>query len=130
MKLITVTCFIVIFKIGIVRGMTIVKSYSLHQCIYFDSLVEYISIVTLPIFLVSSDCVDRNIHCASWERAGECSRNPAYMLENCKKSCSKDGNQHCPSWAAAGECSKNPEYMLKNCQKSCGHCGRSLTFLF
>ncbi|ELU08301.1 hypothetical protein CAPTEDRAFT_185959, partial [Capitella teleta] len=32
-------------------------------------------------------CSDGHANCAYWTSIGECSRNPAWMLENCKKSC-------------------------------------------
>jgi len=32
-------------------------------------------------------CHDDNQYCPSWARAGECQRNPGYMLQHCKKSC-------------------------------------------
>ena len=36
-------------------------------------------------FLAS--CVDGNKSCPHWAQSGECSKNPDYMLVNCKKSC-------------------------------------------
>jgi len=35
------------------------------------------------------DCVDNNSMCSSWASRGECSRNPVYMLVQCKKSCNQ-----------------------------------------
>ncbi|CAH1777145.1 unnamed protein product [Owenia fusiformis] len=75
-------------------------------------------------------CVDRNIHCAYWQRTGECTKSANYMLKFCKKSCGVcnggetciDNNQHCAYWQRTGECSKRPRYMLTNCKKSCGVC--------
>ena len=32
-------------------------------------------------------CTDRYPGCAAWARAGQCRTNPAWMDENCKKSC-------------------------------------------
>merc|ERR1712002_590619 len=32
-------------------------------------------------------CHDDNVNCPSWAAAGECQRNPGYMLKHCKKSC-------------------------------------------
>merc|ERR1719207_383185 len=31
--------------------------------------------------------VDKNASCGGWAKAGECSKNPAYMLVTCSKSC-------------------------------------------
>lgn len=33
------------------------------------------------------DCKDDDTRCAGWAASGECSNNPNYMLESCKKSC-------------------------------------------
>ncbi|XP_063429761.1 uncharacterized protein LOC134712290 isoform X1 [Mytilus trossulus] len=80
----------------------------------------------------TGDCSDSNPSCQSWAARNECSRNPEYMLVNCKKSCNKcsgtggslceDNNRNCRSWASMGECSNNPGYMLQNCKKSCNSC--------
>jgi len=46
--------------------------------------------VNIIIIKGYKDCQDNNInniHCDSWARSGECNNNPAYMLENCKRSC-------------------------------------------
>ena len=32
-------------------------------------------------------CTDSNNNCSYWAGAGECTKNPGWMLENCKKSC-------------------------------------------
>lgn len=34
-----------------------------------------------------SGCADQHEHCSSWAYAGECSKNPRYMLVKCKYSC-------------------------------------------
>lgn len=85
----------------------------------------------------SKDCVDKNSQCGGWAAIGECTKNPDYMLENCKKSCKKCGggggggedkgdcvNKHknCNDWATRGECNANPVYMNENCKKACGKC--------
>jgi len=78
-------------------------------------------------------CSDDNTRCPGWAQRGECSKNPDYMLKNCKKSCDQcetscvDGNKSCPNWAQKGECSKNPGYMLVNCKKSCNQCSSGPT---
>lgn len=41
----------------------------------------------------SNGCEDKNVFCSSWARAGECKKNPIYMVGNnktkghCRKSC-------------------------------------------
>ena len=32
-------------------------------------------------------CIDDNANCPGWANSGECSNNPGYMLQSCKKSC-------------------------------------------
>jgi len=84
----------------------------------------------------SGSCQDDNGQCSRWARDGECTRNPKYMLANCKLSCNacstsgsgstssscRDSNTQCTSWASNGECANNPRYMLANCKKSCNVC--------
>jgi len=89
-------------------------------------------------------CTDDNQYCSDWAANGECERNPAFMLVNCRASCGAcpqptpapttpapppptpsscaDNNQYCSDWAANGECETNPGYMLTNCRASCGVC--------
>ncbi|XP_074656527.1 blastula protease 10-like [Tubulanus polymorphus] len=81
-------------------------------------------------------CVNNNSQCQYWADIGECKKNPAYMLPNCRVSCGTcpgqttttanpnclDNNDQCPYWANIGECKKNPRYMLPNCRKSCQVC--------
>ena len=38
-----------------------------------------------------SSCKDNNKSCSGWAANGECTKNPGYMLVNCKKSCNKCG---------------------------------------
>ena len=53
-------------------------------------------------------CTDGNANCPAWAKAGECSANYQYMLENCSKSCGvcgcADGSTDCAGWANAGYC--------------------------
>ena len=70
--------------------------YPIHQ---FDSQImflcftshRFIMILIAWISVVSEDCSDNSTHCDSWAKSGECSRNPAYMLETCKRSCKQCG---------------------------------------
>lgn len=85
---------------------------------------------------VDPSCTDDDANCSSWAGSGECTKNPAFMIVSCKKSCGKcggvepdpvdpsckDSNTSCESWAALGECTKNPAYMLVNCKRSCNKC--------
>ena len=42
----------------------------------------------VPIALdVTAVCIDENRDCKGWQLIGECDRNPAYMLEHCRKAC-------------------------------------------
>lgn len=83
---------------------------------------------------VEDSCVDNHKWCSFWAGIGECSKNPAYMTPNCKKSCKtgscvedpcQDKNDQCAGWARRGECEVNPDYMLVNCPRSCDYCGTS-----
>lgn len=50
----------------------------------FDRLIEDTS---------SGECADESVHCLQWAQAGECKKNPLYMVGNektkghCRKSC-------------------------------------------
>lgn len=52
---------------------------------------------TLPALTVgcgpSCPCQDRNARCAQWAAAGQCSKNPGYMLAVCPASCPVSTNQ-------------------------------------
>ena len=41
-------------------------------------------------------CTDENVDCGDWAAAGECQKNPGYMLESCRASCRAEG---CPEAA-------------------------------
>jgi hypothetical protein len=85
-----------------------------------------------------SDCIDSDERCELWADAGECSKNPGYMLSGCAKACNvcpSEGmdavhakpycvneEERCPEWAQAGECAANPSYMVTNCAKACRTC--------
>ena len=61
--------------------------------------------------------------CADWAKAGECQKNPAWMLKGCPVACKEcknkcsDHNPHCDEWADRGECKKNAPYMDIYCAK-------------
>lgn len=77
--------------------------------------------------------------CEGWARSNECTNNPIWMKDNCKKSCNacEDkgtdkpnpekchnvwGDEKCEGWARSGECEANPIWMKENCGKSCKVC--------
>jgi len=70
---------------------------------------------------------DAHKECAAWAALGECAANPAFMLEQCKASCS--GGQYalqdtwnsseCMAWAGSGECEVNAKFMQQSCKLSC-----------
>jgi len=79
------------------------------------------------------DCMDSHDNCAMWAASDECSANPEWMLENCKKSCDqcedvgggshcKDKNNNCEDWSSSGYCDSYVSYMAENCPKSCEKC--------
>ncbi|KAG7153504.1 tyrosinase-like protein tyr-3-like 2 [Homarus americanus] len=80
-------------------------------------------------------CADNNKYCDTWEKIGECKKNPTWMHVNCKKSCRQcgvecsDNSEHCKYWAKNGECAQNPSYMSRFCKKSCGVCHASADFI-
>ncbi|XP_042894037.1 putative tyrosinase-like protein tyr-3 [Penaeus japonicus] len=73
-------------------------------------------------------CSDSHKHCGTWAAAGECERNPDWMVNNCQKSCKtcgkecSDSNNFCKEWSKMGECTRNAPYMSLFCKKSCGVC--------
>ncbi|CAL1538843.1 unnamed protein product [Lymnaea stagnalis] len=81
---------------------------------------------------IPSEC--RNVWpdttCAEWASAGECTANPVWMKENCRRSCKKCigacsnvwPEEDCKRWAQNGECVRNKKWMEDSCQKSCNAC--------
>ena len=66
--------------------------------------------------------------CQRWAAGGECGRNPKFMMQACKISCTAAGkipqDRHsdpnlCVQWATAGECDSNPSFMFESCAGSC-----------
>ncbi|KAK3606326.1 hypothetical protein CHS0354_041961 [Potamilus streckersoni] len=83
------------------------------------------------------NCTDKHdaFQCKSWAQAGECDKNPAWMVPNCQRSCGKCSlsgcinlynDIDCDTWAASNECDKNPLWMIPNCRKSCRACDNSI----
>ncbi|XP_076453866.1 uncharacterized protein LOC143289003 isoform X2 [Babylonia areolata] len=78
-------------------------------------------------------CFDKHdtVQCGRWERVGECTSNPSWMIANCRRTCAKcdDGtcknlydDTQCKVWAEEVECLRNRDWMHKNCAKACGVC--------
>jgi hypothetical protein len=53
-------------------------------------------------------CKDNNKWCEDWAKSGECKKNPAYMLENCKKSCKVCDSPAAPAAAPAAATAAAP----------------------
>jgi len=83
----------------------------------------------------TGNCADYNQYCASWASTGECSKNPAYMNQYCRKSCRLCGSgggggggsctnasPHCNYWSQHGYCRSNYAYMSQSCRKACRLC--------
>ncbi len=85
---------------------------------------------------LGAECTDNRNECADWARTGECESNPAFMVNECRRSCGfcplratkggrslcKDASSYCGEWAAVGECDSNPGYMKLNCPVTCHLC--------
>jgi len=92
----------------------------------------------LSLLGMKESCRDLNTQCSEWQRSGQCSANPGFMLQNCRLSCGEcnenaaiDTSVHCANsspdsdceyWSTTGECSKNPGFMNTACKRSCGLC--------
>jgi len=82
----------------------------------------------------ASACVDKDERCPEWARGAQCTENAAFMLDSCRRSCSrcegvvtydrncKDQSSFCGQWAAVGECDSNPNYMRHSCPVTCHLC--------
>ena len=53
------------------------------------TIVLYLRLILYTI--AGSSCEDKHESCNGWASIGECTNNPAYMLNNCKKSCNQCG---------------------------------------
>jgi len=92
----------------------------------------------LGLLGMKENCRDLNPSCGEWQRAGQCSANPQFMLMNCRLSCGECSEKassgsavlctnsspesDCDYWAAIGECASNPTFMHASCKRSCGLC--------
>ena len=76
-----------------------------------------------------SSAVDLHQDCTPWVADGECYRNPAFMLQQCKASCSRfasendsilqDTSDTCVNFALTGGCTSNTEKATSVCRASC-----------
>ena len=72
---------------------------------------------------------DDHENCLSWSEAGECAKNPSFMLSHCGHACWSgrgmiDEEARCMEWAENAECTKNPAYMELKCSNACGRSWR------
>ncbi|KAL7633442.1 UNVERIFIED_CONTAM: hypothetical protein RMT77_016313 [Armadillidium vulgare] len=99
------------------------KLKALYLCDSGNNVVTTVSPVT-----PENGCIDSNEFCSYWSSNGECDKNPAWMHNNCKKSCNKcneeckNDNLNCDSWAKEGHCIKAAGYMIKHCRLACKTC--------
>lgn len=75
----------------------------------------------------AAQCMNKSPHCRDWAKMNECVKNPAFMMANCRRSCTKcakceNEGEPCFVWAKAGECGKNWKFMEQKCWKSCSNC--------
>ncbi|XP_068736612.1 uncharacterized protein [Montipora capricornis] len=75
----------------------------------------------------AAPCINKSPHCINWANKRECIKNPAYMMANCRRSCTSCArceNEHnlCTRWAKDGECGKNWKFMEQKCWRSCSNC--------
>merc|ERR1712003_94402 len=108
---------------------TAVNSLASFRCLRNDGSTSN------PTNPENPSCQDSQQDCKYWASIGECSRNSAYMSQNCKAACNKCGStsnptnptnpenpscqdrqQDCKYWASIGECSRNSAYMSQNCK--------------
>lgn len=67
--------------------------------------------------------------CVTLSKAGECSRNPRWMQQECARSCGVckpcadlAPETDCIHWANSGECTRNAAWMKEHCALACGAC--------
>lgn len=60
---------------------------------YFLQILGFILFTSVK----SSSRVDKASACPTWARNGECTKNPAYMIKNCAKSCGRLNQIACPT---------------------------------
>ena len=84
----------------------------------------------------TSMCLDKLNDCPQWAAAGDCLKNPGFMMKECPRSCDLCGEgkssgpvakcenrnqQQCLLWGEQ-ECPANPASMLSECPSLCGAC--------
>jgi len=78
-------------------------------------------------------CVDQHTHCIDWALSGECERDPEFMHQGCRASCTLCPSTSCHdqhsvcSQMPRSDCLRNSTFMLAQCRWSCRaeivHCG-------
>ena len=53
-------------------------------------------------------CLNKNKDCDFWAQYGECTKNPNWMLDNCRRAC-------CTNWPIQNECIFNQKRMQNYC---------------
>ena len=83
----------------------------------------------LPAAAALGYCNDKDLSCAAWGKAGECtSSNSEVVKDKCPHTCGvcthicSDLKKDCDGWRRAGECKNSPDFMLAQCPTSCGLC--------
>lgn len=66
----------------------LIKINKLYECGGGGQTIEE---TTLKPVQPTGECEDNHRFCSYWSRRGECSKNPNWMLANCKKSCNQCG---------------------------------------
>ena len=83
----------------------------------------------LPAAAALGYCNDKDLSCAAWGKAGECTgTNSEVVKQKCPHTCGvcthicSDLKKDCDGWRRAGECKNSPDFMLAQCPTSCGLC--------
>lgn len=83
--------------------------------------------------------VESDWHCTIWATQAQCSLNPDFMNDNCRKACGLCGvltplggeggdcidfydDDACRKWKENGDCIVNEEWMRRACNSTCGLC--------
>lgn len=79
-------CFVIIYKyFPLVQGYRIEDIYILFIIFLFLLRKKIFDCLWISV----ADCSDLSPFCSDWQQKGECTKNPAYMDDNCKKACGK-----------------------------------------
>jgi hypothetical protein len=64
------------------------------SCLFWFASSDFSNVYVVKTMCFAG-CIDNHPSCHDWSAQGECSRNPAYMLVSCKKSCRKCSGKLC-----------------------------------